>query len=426
MDAITEAPTGNPNPARKAPHGYAADDIVITAVFAERRQKLCGIAYTLLRMLEIGGAWLASTADLEIKLALGNFLGFAGEELGRIEARARSLLADRLVMSAAEDHEALLAQVSQIPEDHVRAGAFSALLAGLLKEVDALGTATDPVADAPTRRLLTELSAELRAQELTLRALGRHHGDINFVPPVTRVDAPLHSYNGTEALPELVAIPNRPAKWKYDSNPVFTHTSLTDLLQRGEHLKRWLHEIGINVEINAMELCGRNIAEFRSMPLEFKLDMARQAWDETRHAQLMRDQLLALGGDYGDYTYNDKVWQKYMLGETLAERLAIEQIFQEGNALEANVAFGKALREVDAYDLAAPLDYINADEMRHAFFGNKWLRVLCNDDNDAFITVVRSCAEKIGMPLRPRAPLHRQLREMAAFPEPLIRLLADA
>lgn len=144
-------------------------------------------------------------------------------------------------------------------------------------------------------------------------------------------------------------------------------------------------------------IMARRFAEFREMRLEFKTDMARQVWDETRHALMMMRALLnEMGCDFGDYTYSDKVWLKHIVGDGLAEKLAIEQVFQEGNALQANIPFCESLNEGGVDDFAEMLDYVDADD----------------------------AAAKIGAQLKPKAPLQARLREMAYYPHGFIEMMA--
>ncbi|HEX3150051.1 MAG TPA: hypothetical protein VHR66_18385, partial [Gemmataceae bacterium] len=55
-----------------------------------------------------------------------------------------------------------------------------------------------------------------------------------------------------------------------------------------EFVRRFCHSIYLDIEIQAMEVCGRNIIGYRQMPVDFKLDMARQIWDEGRHAMMLK------------------------------------------------------------------------------------------------------------------------------------------
>ena len=54
-------------------------------------------------------------------------------------------------------------------------------------------------------------------------------------------------------------------------------------------------------EMHAAELLGRSLYEHPEMPWDYHVDMARQLWDEVRHAVLYQKYLETLGGRLGDY-----------------------------------------------------------------------------------------------------------------------------
>ena len=58
----------------------------------------------------------------------------------------------------------------------------------------------------------------------------------------------------------------------------------------------------MNAELCAAELTARNSHEHPEMPWDFHVDMARQAWDEVRHAEVL-DRLMATEMDchWGDH-----------------------------------------------------------------------------------------------------------------------------
>lgn len=400
-----------------------SESIVKTDSFSYRRDVLCAYVYALLRVLEYASAWISGSENVDFKIALGKVVGLSAEDIFKIERRVLTLLADTLVAAANPNYINRLNRGAALTGDPERAAFLVGVLHGLNDDIQRYVSSTHLVGDAPTVHVLQECARSIETQRSLLAPFCDEAPPEHFY---FRAEEEVVPYDGTEPMPAAHASPSRPAGWRHSADLILTHKSDDDLAEMGEHMRRWLHYVGIDVEINAMELCGRNIAEFRSMPMEFKLDMARQAWDETRHAEMMRDQLNRLGGDFGDYTYSDNVWNKYMLGETLAERLAIEQVFQEGNAVEANVPFAENVKNAGLLDLAEMLDYIDADELRHAYFGNKWLTFLCDQSEQRYLDTLRRAAEKLDRPLQPTAPLLRDLRRMARYPDAFIEILASA
>ena len=94
-----------------------------------------------------------------------------------------------------------------------------------------------------------------------------------------------------------------------------------DRRARDEDPKQFFHGL-MNAELCAAELMARNSHEHPEMPWDFHVDMARQTWDEIRHAEIL-DRLMTteLGCHWGDYPVGfDQFRSIYALD--LAGRLA--------------------------------------------------------------------------------------------------------
>jgi uncharacterized ferritin-like protein (DUF455 family) len=386
----------------------------VTQSFQERRAKLCAYLYSLVRLLELEAAWLTLDANLESKLALGIAIGLAGEDIARLQARLRTLLSQEAVPACRAPYADSFDRAALLEDGRQRVGFAVSVLSDLSANMRA-HVANEPfMGDQPSTCMLENILASLDRQ---LRELRPWADESAFLEPVAAPNGEdVRIYAAEEPLPTMLPMPVRPPNWVISSEPFTTHKSAADVLEMGEHTRRWLHRIATDVEIDAMELCCRNIVDFRAMPLDFKVDMARQVWDETRHALMLRRFLRRLGAELGDYPYSAAVWSKYMLGETLAERLAIEQVIQEGDAIEANIAFAELLVQAGHVDLAEVIDFANADEACHAYFGNKWLRYLTNDDADEYWSVLNGACAKLRRQLKPTESMHIEIRRLTGFP----------
>src|SRR5258708_13711909 len=67
-----------------------------------------------------------------------------------------------------------------------------------------------------------------------------------------------------------------------------------------EALRARLHTIYTG-ELQAMEAAGRTLFDFPDAPWEFQLDMARQGWDESRHAEIYMKLLEYVGSYLGEF-----------------------------------------------------------------------------------------------------------------------------
>ena len=83
--------------------------------------------------------------------------------------------------------------------------------------------------------------------------------------------------------------------------PLYANGDETHVPTEGEEQKRFFHGL-MDAELCAAELMARNSHEHPEMPWDFHVDMARQVWDEIRHAEI-HDRLMAteLGCHWGDY-----------------------------------------------------------------------------------------------------------------------------
>ncbi|MGB8684329.1 MAG: DUF455 family protein, partial [Candidatus Binatus sp.] len=75
-----------------------------------------------------------------------------------------------------------------------------------------------------------------------------------------------------------------------------------------DFLKSRMHGI-CGGEFQAMEAAGRTLYDFPDAPWEFQLDMARQVWDESRHAEIFERLLNYMGGKMGDYVETEILWR---------------------------------------------------------------------------------------------------------------------
>ena len=63
-----------------------------------------------------------------------------------------------------------------------------------------------------------------------------------------------------------------------------------------------------HIEFNAINLAWDAVARFPNMPEKFYYDWARVAFEEAHHFTLLRQHLLSLGYDYGDFPAHSGMW----------------------------------------------------------------------------------------------------------------------
>ncbi len=117
---------------------------------------------------------------------------------------------------------------------------------------------------------------------------------------------------------------------------------------------------------------ARNSHEHPEMPWDFHVDMARQTWDEMRHAKLhsllMPKELDCRWGDYPvGFSYFRSVYAHDLLG-----RLALFNSTSEQKAMWRHSHRRKVLVDQGQGQIAQVFDYLLADEVPHVHNGTRW------------------------------------------------------
>ena len=145
-----------------------------------------------------------------------------------------------------------------------------------------------------------------------------------------------------------------------------------------EVTRSFLHYNLTELELPTMEICARMILEFRDMPWEFVTDMARQVWDEARHASAFMQRLSELGGTVGDYSHTHGLWDM-TAQQPLEVQLAIHQRIGEWTGVCGALWNAERHHRIGDPITAELLEFVARDEINHVAYGNKWIRHLCQN-----------------------------------------------
>lgn len=140
-------------------------------------------------------------------------------------------------------------------------------------------------------------------------------------------------------------------------------------------------------EMHAAELLGRSLYEHPEMPWEYHVDMARQLWDEVRHAVLYQRYLEQLGGRLGDFPVIAGNYA-YRIGLDFPHRLYDLHLRGEKLGMPDLIRYREEARARGDAHYALLNDYVHADEVPHVKNG-RWLKWLLKDDDEAFRRVER-------------------------------------
>lgn len=369
------------------------------------------LGYNLLRSIELCCAWLPTVTACDGKMRLGREIGVYAMLLARTRERMFELAGAEGWVGRSEDADAYAVLTRTVLEDaaieHAAAtlrARLSTLLAQLLCDLDASLYAT---IDEPSHLLLTGAVPWL-GTELTETA---------FDPDTVMV-----AYRGDELLPPLPTAPAREARLQLRSGP---GGSLAEWVRTPEGRRNIVHEIFIDIEIPATEACAMNIVLFRDAPLPFKLDMARQVWDEARHATIALRRYQELGGELDLKSYSNNLWNRWSQGADVIDRLCIQQVVQEGNALDSANNLAEVLCEAGDTDSADMFAFFAADEELHTRFGNDWVLRFLNGDEAAYRARVMAAAELIGASLPGKLPVNVPSRLRGGFTPGLVEDLLN-
>ncbi len=149
----------------------------------------------------------------------------------------------------------------------------------------------------------------------------------------------------------------------------------------------------VNNEIQSLEIAAQTLVDFPTAPWALRMELARQCWDETRHAQMCRDRLEAKGGYLGEFPIINQEWGVVCRFDSLAARLAVQNRLFEGGSLDVMQALVGLWNELGDTDTSEVTDAIMADEIRHVGFGNEWLDEIRKDSPGDFLHAIAAMNE---------------------------------
>jgi hypothetical protein len=344
--------------------------------------------HVLRELVHLSCGWLPLEPRLETKYLLGDHVHDDARAVTKVRRRLYELRTPSDYPGAPCDELCVLldrANAATSSAEYLQV-AYGELKPALIAAVTIHLAALDPLVDEPSLRQLTQL---LHRQE-------RHVAELPAEPT-----APT-GFEDLGALPirlravrELTVMPllDRPARDEYVEVTEAGDPFLTDELYVNgdenhvptdpEEQKHFFHGL-MDAELCAAELMARNSHEHPEMPWDFHVDMARQTWDEIRHAEV-HDALMAteLGCHWGDYPigfgYFKSVYAYDLLG-----RLALFNGTSEQKAMWRHSHRRKVLIELGQPTVARVFDYLLADEVPHVHNGKRWGTHLLGGDEAAY------------------------------------------
>jgi uncharacterized ferritin-like protein (DUF455 family) len=233
------------------------------------------------------------------------------------------------------------------------------------------------------------LSDPARKAKLT-RELFQSISQLN-IDPTTHLIAPA-DLPGRPALPRLVSPKDVPTR------SAFTVDGRAALLHAIAH-----------IEFNAINLALDAAWRFSDMPVNYYRDWLRVASEEALHFSLLREHLLSLGYDYGDFDAHDGLW-------VMTQRTALVPRTLEARGLDATPPLQAKFAKAGDPRAVEILGVILRDEVGHVAIGNHWYRWLCEREGLDPVSHYAVLAQQHDAP-RSRPPYNVEARLAAGFSE---------
>ena len=184
-----------------------------------------------------------------------------------------------------------------------------------------------------------------------------------------------------------------------------------------------LHAIA-HIEFNAINLALDAVWRFPGMPVNYYRDWLLVASEEALHFNLLREHLLSLGFDYGDFDAHDGLWvMTQRTAHHALARMALVPRTLEARGLDATPPLQAKFAKAGDARAVEILGVILRDEVGHVAIGNHWYRWLCEREGLDPVTHYAVLAAQHDAP-RSRPPYNVEARLAAGFSEAEIARLA--
>ena len=149
----------------------------------------------------------------------------------------------------------------------------------------------------------------------------------------------------------------------------------------------------MNEELNATEMAARNLVDFPDADWGLRMEIARQAADEARHAVAFRRLLEQRGGWVGQFPVINFQFRIMMKIDSLIGRLTVANRSFEAAGMDAiQDGIDSSTRKEDV-EFTSLFDQQLADEMQHVRFANVWVKKIVDRDGArAMMAMARAIA----------------------------------
>jgi hypothetical protein len=387
----------------------------------ENAQRLANYRYLEVQLMEMLGGWSHTTPQLAFKATFGYHVYDHAQAAELLGERLEQLRSGRERDEPATDEFARLCEHVwnlDAPIDRLVA-IYRVLEPHLVSTYVYHADATDPLADAPTVRLLRQLAAlgqshvawgqavlesltrsaddRRRALDIQAEIEGRlvecggvtgqgieshwlaFHSSKAEDKPRQRIKRGKGGYRFAKRCKPLDHPIAEAPFWFSEQRADFNSAYRVEDEWSLEGFRHKFHQL-LYGEVETTDRMGKMLAECPELPWAMRMELAHQMWDEARHIEIVakacEDELGAQLG-YGPWPL---IWW-WMQNETdPLRRIAVTNSWSEANLMHS-LRMWRVNAEKRGYTRIAELcDYLQADELTHVKLATRWIRTLTEDN----------------------------------------------
>jgi hypothetical protein len=362
----------------------------------ESVRRLKRLHYALRRLHEIFIARITAEPIYELKMGFSLHAHYCAEHTAAIRARVGEMREPPLGLEVVPDpnlevfFDEILAAPSTIGLLH---GIYDKAATAMLAAMQAYADAVNPLADAPSRRVLRFAQMELRDMVAygasAIEGLQASKGESASAEWLAFLDRALVSAGGLDGTGPIAmeTLPRQFSQepYRYDAVPR-RDERFPDPYNMGVNAEVFLHDPEMPAppkclmmyyrrlrEIDVPEMMASIITQTAGKPWNYYRDMTRQLWDEARHAMMGEVGFVDLGVD----------WRKVMVNFTWSlglntqlnpkERHGVLYYIEQGQMPKTGKRYEWEVALMAENKLAATFqDFDWADEVLHARIGRDW------------------------------------------------------
>ncbi|HVI35308.1 MAG TPA: DUF455 family protein [Gaiellales bacterium] len=387
----------------------------------ENAQRLANYRYLEVQLMEIVGGWSHTTPQLAFKAAFGYQVYDHAQAADMLGERLWQLRSGRDRQEPATDDVARLCEhvwnLSDVIDRLV--AVYRVLEPHLVSTYVYHADATDPLADAPTIRMLrgvaaidqshvawgqaalesmTQISGERRRAlavqadiesllvecgGVTGQGIESHWLAFHSARDAARPDARIKRGKGGYRFPKVATPLDHPVVeepfWFSDRTEDFAVYESDDEWSI-EGFRHKFHQL-LYGEVETTDRMGKMLAEFPELPWPMRMELAHQMWDEARHIEIVAkacEELMGAELGYGPWSL---VWWWMQNEQDPLRRITVTNSWAEANLMQTLRIWREQAEQRGFSRIAELADYLQADELTHVKLATTWIRQLLDGDD---------------------------------------------